>query len=389
MGKMKRKMNVLMFVLLLIISFVLSTSFTMAAENEPIKIGFIPSTTGYIAGVGLDYVKGVNLAVEDLNNKGGILGRKIKVVSADSESSPTKATTIVRRFVYDDKVKAIIGPDGSHLAFSVTPIVEKEGIPMIVCTPSSRIWQGKKFTFSGTFQAKHFAMATASIIMHYLNLDSIGIIRGASEYGEHSTKGLTKVLKMLGDKVKVVGIEKYTSDTMDCSPHVMRIKNAGAKGLALMGAMPNVALKAVREIGWDIPIVVAPGATSKRFLKLTGKYAEGLIGTNFRGAGVKPEDQNPELRYMFKLYKKKYGSEPTLFSVIGWDSLKLYEHAIKTAKTDDPKKVRDALENIKGFLTAAGEVNMSQSDHSGRVVKDIGVVVAKDNKWVGLTWRPK
>ena len=79
-----------------------------------------------------------------------------------------------------------------------------------------------------------------------------------------------------------------------------------------------------------------------------------MIGTAFRGMGMEPEYQSPELRYLFNLYKERYRIEPTLFSITGWE------------------RIRDALENIRGFQGAMDEVNMSPTDHCGRSIKDIG-----------------
>jgi len=87
--------------------------------------------------------------------------------------------------------------------------------------------------------------------------------------------------------------------------------------------------------------------------------------------------------------RDKYGVNPALFATIGWDAVKIVAHAVEIAKSDDPKKIRDGIENIKGFHLSTGEMNMSPSDHCGRSFKDIGIVAAKNGKWVGLPWVPR
>lgn len=385
MCKEKSKMSVLVFVLVLLFSFVVSIPLSMAQSKKPIKLGFISNTTGYYAGLGLEVAKGVNLAVEDENKKGGLLGRELEIVFVDGESSLAKVTTIAKRFVYEEKVSGIMGPEGTALAIAVGDICEKEGVPEIWNGPGERVAEGRKFLFSGTYRERHYARASASIATDYLKLESIGIIPDAAEYSMSLVNPSIMALKEYGDKVKVVGIEKYPSESLDCTPQVLKIKEGGAKGVIFTSVSPHVPLKNLREIGWNVPII-GTWCVNDLFLKVSGKDAEGVIGVSFRGAGLGPEHQAAELQYFFKLYRGKYGIDPTLFAIIGWDYVKLFAHAIEMAKSDDPKMIRDALENTKGFRTAAGEVNMSRTDHHGRSAKDMGIVIAKGGKWIGFPW---
>lgn len=383
------KKSILAFVIISM-SLILTASMAIGGSEKPIKVGLVSSTTGYISGLGLDNCKGFSLAVEDINSKGGVLGRKIEYVFSDAESSVQKSVAIVKRFLYDEKVIGIFGLEGPHICKAVTPMIEKEGIPTIVFPIEKEVWEGKRFMFAGSIPDVDNARATTSVIMDYLKIDKLGIIHDSGEYGTTSKVKVMEILKDRGDKVKVVGVEQFTTATaMDCTPQVMNVKNAGARGLFLSASMGNVVLKNIREMGWDVPIVVAPGATSERFLKVTGKDAEGVIGTSFRGMGMEAEYQSPQLRYMSKLYKEKYGTDPTLFSITGWDIIKIFAHAMEMAKSDDPKKIRDAIENIKGLRLAMGEANMSPVNHAAYSIKDVGVVVAKGGRWVGLNWFPK
>jgi branched-chain amino acid transport system substrate-binding protein len=387
---MCKKKSISIFVASLVILAILPVSMSMGEQEKPIKVGLVSSTTGYISGLGLDNCRGFGLSVEDINNKGGVLGRKLEYVFSDAESSVQKAVAIVKRFLYDEKVIGIFGLEGPHICKAVRPMIEKEGIPTIVFPIEKDVWEGTKFMFSGSIPDVDNAKATVSVIVDYLKIDKLGIIHDSGEYGTTSKVLVMEALKDRGDKVKVVGVEQFTTSTaMDCTPQVLNVKNAGATGLFLSASMGNVVLKIIREIGWDVPIVVAPGATSERFLKVTGKDSEGVIGTSFRGMGMDPENQSPQLRYMSKLYKEKYGTDPTLFSITGWDIIKIFAHAMEMAKSDDPKKIRDALENVRGLRLAMGEANFSPVNHGAYSIKDVGVVIAKQGRWVGLNWFPK
>lgn len=142
-----------------------------------------------------------------------------------------KVVTIVKRFLFEEKAIGIIGIEGTALAHAAAGVCEKEEIPMVIVPQPESIWKGKRFVFSGAISDMGNAKAYASLIMDYLKLDNIGIIHDAGEYGTNSTSQLLIVLKERGDKVKVVGIEKYTPESMDCTPQVMNIKSAGAKGV--------------------------------------------------------------------------------------------------------------------------------------------------------------
>jgi branched-chain amino acid transport system substrate-binding protein len=358
-----------------------------ALAQQPIKIGAFLAVTGPAAFLGDPEQKTLELYVEKLNAAGGLLGRKLQLVSYDSAGDAEKARTFAKRLIEQDKVDVIVGGSTTGETMAVVPLVEAAGVPFISLAGAIVIIEPvKKWVFK-TPHTDRMACERIFLDMRSRKIDKIGLISGAGGFDKSMRAECLKVAPTY--RIQVVADEAYGAGDTDMTAQLTKIKNAAGVQAVLnagFGAGPAIVTKNFRQLGMSVPLYQSHGVASKEFIKLAGDAAEGV---RLPAAAVLAAEQLPAgdvQRSVSVAYKKdyeaRYKQDISTFGGHAYDGLMIAVEAIRRAGSTDKAKVRDAIEATKGFVGTGGVVNMSAADHMGLDLTNFRMLEVKKGSWV-------
>jgi branched-chain amino acid transport system substrate-binding protein len=367
-----------------------AASFTLIAgaaiAQEPIKIGSFLSVTGGAAFLGDPEQKTLELYVEKINAAGGVLGRKLQLVSYDSAGDAEKARTFTKRLIEQDKVDVLVGGSTTGETMAVIPLVEAAQIPFISLAGAVVIIEPvKKWVFK-TPHTDRMACEKIFIDMQSRKFSKVALISGPGGFDKSMRGQCLGVAKKYG--IEVLADETYGGGDTDMTAQLTKIKNtAGVQAVlnAGFGQGPAIVTKNYRQIGVSVPLYQSHGVASKEFIKLAGAAAEGvrLPAAALLVADSLPQsDPQRSVVVSYKnAYESRFKSEVSTFGGHAYDGLYLVVEAMKKAGGADKAKVRDALEGVHGFMGTAGVFNMSASDHMGLDLTAFRMLEVKGGNW--------
>ncbi len=357
-----------------------------AIAAEPIKIGSVLSVTGPAAFLGDPELKTMQMYVEDINKKGGVLGRQLQLVHYDDGSDANKANGFAKRLIDDDKVDILVGGTTTGATMSMAPLVEKAGIPFVSLAGAVVIVEPVKKWIFKTPHTDRMAAEKVFEDMKKRGLTKVALLSETSGFGNSGKKETEGVAGKYG--ITLVANETYGPKDTDMSPQLTKIKNtAGVQAVFVfgLGQGPAIVTKNYKQLGISLPIYHAHGVASEEFIKLAGPAAEGV---RLPAAALLVADkldakdpQKPVVTAYTKAYNDKWKSDVSSFGGHAYDGLMIAVDAIKRAKSTDKAAVRDAIEATKGYVGTGGVVNMSATDHMGLDLSAFRLLEIKNGDW--------
>jgi branched-chain amino acid transport system substrate-binding protein len=356
------------------------------AQKEPIKIGAFVSATGPAAFLGDPERKTLELYVEKINAGGGVLGRRLKLISYDSAGDAEKARTFVKRLIEEDKVDAIVGGSTTGETMAVIPLVEQAQIPFISLAGAVVIVEPvKKWVFK-TPATDRMACEKIFQDMNARKISKIGLITGSGAFDKSMRAQCMAVAPKYG--IDIVGDETYGAQDTDMTAQLTKLRQNAQVQAVLncgFGAGPAIVTKNFRQIGMTVPLYQSHGVASKEFIKLAGDAANGvrLPAAALLVADTLPANDPQKhvvLDYLHS-YEARYHQDVSTFGGHAYDGLMLVTQAMKNAGTTDKSKVRDALEQIHGFMGIDGEFNFSPTDHMGLNLAAFRMLEIQNGNW--------
>ncbi|HMK79216.1 MAG TPA: ABC transporter substrate-binding protein [Xanthobacteraceae bacterium] len=328
-----------------------------AQAADPIKIGHVAALSGGSAQSGEAITRGLTIAIDEINAKGGLLGgRKLELIQRDDESTPPKGLTAARELISREKVAIIFGGIDSPVGLAMAPILNKEKVPHMA------VWAaGTGITRNGANPNYIFRVSAVDVLVDVKLLDyaaktygakKVGLILVNNPWGESNEKGLAEAVKSRTG-MEIVGAEKFENNDVDMVPQLTRLKEKGADVLILVGnAAPGAQVMKARErLGWKVPVVSHWGISGGRFPELTGPTASDahFVQTySFFGK------QGPVGEKVLAALKAKYPAikgPGDIFAPVGtanaYDAMQLVALAIEQAGSTDGDAIRQALEDLK------------------------------------------
>jgi len=357
-------------------------------QGEPFRIGTILSVTGPGAFLGDHMKRGMEIAIEEINARGGISGRKIEWVFYDAETQASKAVTSVRRLIEQDKVDMIVGGgNASGLALAMVPIVEKAGMPFISTEGAMSIVNpvaDRKWTFKSTIDDDQILERAADSFAKR-GITSVALLYDSSGFGQSAKEQMEKVGPRRNLKVTY---ESFNPTDTDLTAQLTRIRASDAKAVICWTITPTgvVFLKQARQLGLgDRVLMHSYGFVDDRYMKQAEGAANGidLMSVKFPVGGDLPaaDPVKQRIAELTTRYQKRYSQAPNQFVAQTYDAIYLAAEALKAAGKDKDK-IRSALEGIRNYPGVGGNFNFSASKHSG-LSKDDGVVI----NWTASGWR--
>lgn len=357
-----------------------------AFAADPIKIGSVLSVTGPAAFLGDPELKTLQMYVEDINKKGGVLGRQLELVHYDDGSDAGKANGFGKRLIDDDKVDIIVGGTTTGSTMSMAPLVEKAGVPFISLAGAVVVVEPVKKWIFKTPHTDRMAAEKVFEDMKKQNLTKVALFSETSGFGQSGKKETEGVAAKMG--ITLVSNETYGPKDTDMSPQLTKIRNTpGVQAVFIfgLGQGPAIATKSYKQLGMTLPLYHAHGVASDEFIKIAGAAADGV---RMPGAALLVHDklpandpQKPVAEGYAKAYKAKFNSDVSTFGGHAYDGLMLAVDAIKRAGSTDKAKVRDAIEATKNFVGTGGVVNMSATDHMGLDLSAFRMLEIKNGDW--------
>lgn len=358
-----------------------------ARAAEPYKIGAVFSITGPASFLGEPERKTAEMIAEEVNKQGGINGHPLELIVADTESDPTKCNLAVNKLIKKDEVPVIIGPSTSGESLAVVGVAEESMVPLISCAASYKIVspiESRKWIFKVAGSDSHVA-AKLYEYMKAKGIQKVGIMTVSDGFGASGREELVRLAPDFG--ITVVADERYDPKDTDLTPQLTKIRSAQPQAIVNWSTGPTqiLAVKNWRDLGMDsIPLYQSHGFGNKKNLELAGPAAEGVLLALARvNVGpLLPEDQPQKKVIMgyITAYDAKYKEPVSSFGGHAWDSMQLAIAALK-AVGPDRAKIRDFLENTKGFVGQHGIFNFSAQDHNGLSKDDLEMVVVKNGDW--------
>ena len=375
-----------------------TTGPALAQSKEPVKIGLSAAVSGGSAASGEAIKRGLQIAIDEINAKGGVLGgRKLELVVRDDEGNPQKGVTIARELVEREKVVAVFGGLHTTVALAQVPVWHELKTPYMGAwaagTNITRNGQSPNYVFRVSANDDYVDRFLSRYAVETMKKSKPGLLLENTPWGQSNETGLTK---WFGEKgVKAVGVERFNWGDPDMSPQLLRLKSAGADHIVLVANAPEGAqvLRSKAKLGWDTAMISHWGISGGRFAELTGDLSEGVI---FLQTYTFFGKQNERGQYVLKMLREKHGiKEPgDVIAPVGtanaYDGLHLLALAIEQAGATDGSKVRDALESLKSEykgLIKSYRRPFSPEQHDALTDEDYVMVVWKGGKIVPVTMK--
>ena len=346
-----------------------------AGQNE-ILIGEYSSLTGTTATFGQSTHRGLSMAVDDINNAGGILGKKVKLITEDDQSKPEEAATAVTKLISRDQVVAVVGEVSSSRSLAAAPICQANGIPMVSnASTNPEVTRKGDYIFrvcyidpfQGEIQARFaynsLGMRKAAILKDIRNDYSIGLAQYFSE-----------AFTQLGGEI--VAEQAYSEGDTDFKAQLTALKAASPEMILVPGYYTEGALivKQARELNITVPIIGGDGWDSAKLVEIGGQ----AMNNTFFSTAYSADDPDTVVQNFARRFRQLYNEPPDAFAALGYDAGLILFDAIKRAESTEGAKIRDALAATRDFHGVTGSITI---DAERNARKPIVIIAVQDGQF--------
>lgn len=354
---------------------------TTTSSSEPIVIGQYASLTGATATFGSSTDNGVKMAIDEINAKGGVLGRQLKVVTEDDASDASQAATVVKKLIDQNQPAVILGEVASKRSLAGAPICQAAKIPMV--SPASTnpsVTKTGNYIFRACFIDPFQGKVGARFARQNLKAKTAAVLKDAKEdYSKGLAQFFTEEFVKSGGKI--VADESYSGGDTNFRAQLTRIKGLNPDIIFVPGyysEVPNIAIQA-RSLGITQPLMGGDGWDSAKLFEISKGALEGSYLSNHYSS----DSKEPKVVKFVTDYKKLYNNEtPDVMAVLGYDTTYIIADAIKRAGSTDHDKIRDALAATKNFPAVTGNITI---DKDRNAIKPAVVLQVKNNKYNYIT----
>ena len=332
------------------------------AKSDEIKIGANFELTGNVANYGSATLDGLKLAIKEVNDAGGVNGKKITIVDADNKSEASEAVNAATKLISDDKVKVVVGPAVTANVIAESQVATDDKIPVVApdaTSPEVTVENGqvKPYIFRSCFIDPQQGTVMAKFATENLKAKTAVIyVDNSTDY----SKSLGKVFKEKFEAAggKVLDQQAFVAKDQDFKATLTTLKAANADVIFVPAYYEEVGkiVKQARELGITCPILGTDGWDDSKVADIAG--ADALNNTFF---STHYSDKDDSVKGFVEAFKQEYGHMPNVFAALGYDAGKMIVDAIKRAGSDDPEKIRQALEETQDLQVGTGTITMDKN----------------------------
>ncbi|MGV3530865.1 MAG: ABC transporter substrate-binding protein [Chthoniobacteraceae bacterium] len=338
-------------------------------------MGEFASLTGGTASFGQASHNGTQMAVDEINASGGVLGKPLRLITEDDQSKAGEAATVVRKLISREKVVAVLGEVASSRSLEAAPIAQQAKIPMI--TPAStnpRVTEIGDYIFRICF-IDPFQGTVVSKFALNKGWKKVAVL---TDVKQDYSVGLSQYFKEHFSKNggTIVAEQSYSSGDSDFNAQLTSLKAAAPEAILVSGYYTEAGLIArqARQLGVNVPLLGGDGWDSPSLVEVAGNSMEGCFFSNHFSV----EDPDPRIQEFVKKYQAKFGQTPDAMSALGYDSAMILADAIKRAGTTDSAPLRDALAKTADFQAITGKITL---DEQRNAQKSAVILTIKDGKF--------
>lgn len=330
-----------------------------AAAGDTIKVGASFELTGNVANYGKAILSGAKMAIDEVNEKGGVNGKKLTLVESDNKSEPSESGNSVTKLVTQDKVVAIIGPATSGCVAASAPITTANKVPQIApsaTAPAITMDNGKvrDYMFRACFIDPFQGQVMAQFADNTLKVKNVAILYdSSSDYSKGLADVFQKTLESKGGAV--VAKEAFLSKDLDFKAALTKIKATNPEAIYVPGYYEEVSkiIKQAREIGINVPLLGSDGWESPKLAEIAGKDA---LHDCYYVSAFSAQDQDPSVQKFIKDYKVKYQKDPDIFAMQGYNAGLVLADALKRSNNATGEKLAKAIAETKDLPIASGKL---------------------------------
>lgn len=356
---------------------------------EPIKIGGLFDLSGKAANIGTPTRDVAQMVVDKINKGGGVNGRKLQLIVADTESEPSKAVVALKRLIEKENVVAVIGPTTTGATMACIKTAEDAKVPLMACAGGDApVDPVRKWIFK-TPQRTTTAVERLFTYLKAHKMNKVAVLAASDKFGQDGDAAM----KELAGKYGLIIVAKESFDPTDTDMTVQLSKVATAKPHAILvwtiGPAGAIIARNAKQAKIAIPLFQCHGQPDQNYLNLATSAA---IGTMMPATKLMIANQLPDTDRQYDVLQdfvkefqaRKLGTIGT-HSGYAWDAIQIIVRALKKAGTD-PDKLRNAIENTKDYVGVSGIYNMSATDHCGLALDSLVMVRVEEvqgvKKWV-------
>ena len=363
-----------------------SSSSSAKASGDSITIGTVTTNSGTAAAYGEAEVKGFELAVSEINAKGGINGEKVKLESMDDKGDATEASNAYNKLAGDNNVLAVAGPTISATTAAVAPLADQSKLVTIAPAATSDSIETGNYLFRTCFKDSYQGEVAARFAAENLKVKKVAVLYGT---GDPYSSGVGEAFAKAAEKLGLEVVDKESSSSADDTEYSAQLQKIQASGAELLYAPyyysvagPYIIPQA-RSVGFEGYVMGPDGYDG---LKLTGdksQYNKTYYTTHYSA----DDNTNTKVQDFIKSYKSKNNAEPNTFAALGYDTIYMIKQAIEKAGEN---ATREDVRNAVAGMTFDGVTGKFTMVKSGSPTKSVTVLEMKDGKPVyNTTVQPK
>ncbi|MFJ7737982.1 ABC transporter substrate-binding protein [Lysinibacillus sp. NPDC097287] len=355
-----------------------------SSGGDTIKIGGNLELSGSVASYGSSIALGAELAIKEINDAGGIDGKKIEFIKVDNKSENAEATSAAIKLAEKDKVVAMLAPATSGNTVATVQIANQYKIPIVTgsgTAPNITVNDDgsvNEYAFRTCFIDPFQGTVAANFASAELGAKNVAIFAdNASDYAKGLAAAFNETITKNGGKV--VAEDAYVAKDADFRTQLTRIKAANPDFIFIPGYYEEVGLivKQARELGITVPLMGADGWDSPTLVELAGPDA---LNNTFITNHYSSEDPEQKIQDFVTAFKKANGDKsPDAFNALGYDSIYYIADAIKRAGSTDGEAIKKALEETENLALVTGTFSV---DKNHNPIKSASVLEFKDGKQV-------
>jgi branched-chain amino acid transport system substrate-binding protein len=360
--------NSMIIQILAITVFALSL-ITDAPAQSTIQIGLVQPLTGAFAAAGTDVVNGAKIATDEINAKGGVLGKKVELITEDTKSNPTEAAAVTEKLIVRDKVPVLMGASASTATLAVMPKLMEYKVPMLVETSSSSkiTTSGNPYIFRIAPPSEVEAVVFGKIVSR-LGIKKADFLVVNNDWGRGTADEFSKILKDNGIAVGLV--ERMDQGAQDMSAQLVKLKGSGADTLFVTTAVEQLSLvlKQAASLGLNLRIISTGGSQNPdQLITNVGKAADGTWHLVFFAPWAPEATPDPAAA---KTFVAEWNSRGLPFggltsSFRGYDGIRAITEAVKIAGKVEPEAIRAALWKVD-ILGLNGPIKFEKDGPKGQ-----------------------
>jgi len=348
---MNKKIWIAVVVVVGVVAVALLVTQPWAPSSKTVNFGATFPLTGEVASYGQKAKRGIEMAVEDQNAKGGLLGKQIAVDFQDDRNDKKEAVSIMTKFATIDEVPVVFGSAGSGVSLAILPLANRYRVILIspISSSSQLSTEGGDFFFR-TCPADDLQAEVLSRWVFNSGARRVAVVYTNNSWGKPLAEGFQKKFEALGGQVvNADGVQENTADFRTIIARLKGMENLDAVVSPTYPKEGGILVRQAKELGLSVPLYGGDNWGSPEFRNVSGDAAEGVFYT------APSESTSPVFNAFAERYKAKYGEDPDVFGAYSYDAAMAIFRAVEAAGTIEPTRIREALLKVS-FQGVSGAV---------------------------------